>query len=195
MHEPGRGATRRRFLALSSLAASLGAGCTAAKSEQAVQQATATPVENEETRRDAVRCYSEGVGLFEDGRALLFEGNGAFQEGDYHAAGDAFERAEAAFEDGREEFEAAYDLISWLDLEDERDGRVARTIVEDAGRRTILHLEATGNLREAAVRRADRDAADGDDLVETAREQLETANDHPIRDASRLADVLSVADE
>lgn len=176
------------------------AGCLEANSEQAVQAETVTesetetPVENAESRRDAVQCYADGVRSFEDGRALLFDGNAALDGGDDRAAADAFERAGTAFGDALAEFEQAFEILSWLDLDD-RDEQAAVTILEDAGQRTIHHGEAAENLQEVAVRRTETGSGDGEDRLEAAREALDDANDYPIRDASRLAAALSVGDE
>lgn len=170
------------------------AGCLETSSEQAVQAETETPVEHAESRRDAVQCYADGVRSFEDGRALLFDGNAALDEGDDRAAAEAFDRAGTAFDDALAEFEQAFEIVSWLGLDDP-DERAAVTILEDAGQRTIHHGEAAENLQEVAVRRTETGSGDGEDRLEAAREELDDANDHPIRDASRLAVALSVDDE
>lgn len=194
MPECGRDVTRRRLLALAAAGLPLAAGCTNAGSDRAVGQEAAaeteTQIADEGSRRDAVRCYAEGTERFRDGRELVFEGNGAFEDGNYHGASSVFERAAAEFEAARAEFEQGYEIVSWLDLEDERDERAALDLVEDAVRRVDHYLDAVASLRAAADRRSGGDA--GGDHLETARGHLESAREYPIREASRLGEVLSV---
>lgn len=193
MIDPSRQATRRRFLSLAAVSAPLVAGCTEASSETAVQAETDTPVGDERSRRDAVQCYTEGVGYDKEGKSLLFEGNAALEDGNYRAAADAFERAGSTFGDALGEFERAYEIVSWLDLED-GDDEWATTILEDAGRRAGHHEAAAADLRAAAVHRDDgADAADG--RLESAREELDAATEYPLRDPDRLASALSVEEE
>lgn len=191
MRDPPRVTSRRRFLSFAAVSAPLVAGCTEASSEQAAQAQSATPVENEDARQDAVQCYADGTGLDDDGRTLLFDGNAALEDGDYREAADAFERAETAFGHALTEFERAYEIVSWLDLEG-RDEDVATTILEDAGSRTVHEEAAAADLQAVAVGRGDRGDDAGEDRLESAREELDAASDYPLREPSRIAAALSV---